>query len=52
VRVHAQIGATTWATSVFPDKARGAFVLPVKAAVRKAEGLEVGDTVPVSLEPA
>ena len=48
VRVEASVGATTWRTSVFPDKVRG-FVLPVKTAVRRAEGLEVGDDVTVSL---
>ena len=48
VRVEASVGATTWRTSVFPDKVRG-YVLPVKAAVRRAEGLDVGDDVTVSL---
>ena len=48
VRVEARIGATTWRTSVFPDK-RG-YVLPVKKAVRRAESLEVGDPARVTLE--
>ena len=48
VRVEARVGATTWRTSAFPDKARG-YVLPVKTAVRRAEGLAVGDDVTVSL---
>lgn len=50
VRVQVRIGATTWRTSVFPDAARGTFVLPVKRAVRAAEGLEDGDVVEVALE--
>jgi len=50
VRVRATIGATTWQTSVFPDSARGAYVLPVKKAVRRAEGLEEGDRAAVVLE--
>jgi hypothetical protein len=33
---------------VFPDKTRG-YLLPVKKAVRRAEGLEVGDAVRVVL---
>ncbi len=49
VKVHATIGDTTWQTSLFPDKARGGFVLPVKAAVRKAEGLSEGDQVDLTL---
>ena len=48
VRVEATVGSTTWRTSVFPDKVRG-YVLPVKTAVRRAEGLDVGDDVEVSL---
>jgi hypothetical protein len=48
VRVEVTVGATTWRTSVFPDKARG-FVLPVKKAVRRAESLEVGDSARVRL---
>ena len=47
VRVEATIGATTWRTSVFPDK-RG-YALPVKKAVRRAESLEVGDPARVTL---
>ena len=39
VRVSVTIGGTTWATSIFPDNSRKSFILPVKAAVRKAEGL-------------
>ena len=49
IRVTATIGETAFATSVFPSKAEG-WMLPVKAAVRKAEGLEEGDAVTVTLE--
>lgn len=49
VRVQATIGATTWATSIFPDNKRKSFILPVKAAVRKAEGLADGDACRVTL---
>jgi hypothetical protein len=47
VRVTAAIGSTTWTTSVFPDKGSGSYVLPVKAAVRKAEHLDDGDPVTI-----
>ena len=51
VRVEATIGATTWQTSVFPDTKRGAYVLPVKKAVRTAEDLDEGTTATVTLRP-
>lgn len=49
VRVRVRIGTTTWRTSVFPDKARKAYVLPLKKAVRTAEGLDEGSTVRVAV---
>lgn len=52
VRVEVTVGATTWRTSLFPDKGRGAYVLPVKRAVRAAEGLEAGSDVRVELRLA
>ncbi len=42
VKVNVTIGASRWTTSVFPDKARRTYVLPVKKPVRVAEGLEAG----------
>ena len=35
---------------MFPDSTRGAYVLPVKKAVRRAEGLDEGDPADVVLE--
>lgn len=49
VRVAARIGATEWSTSLFPDSRSASYLLPVKRAVRTAEGLEIGDEVGVSL---
>lgn len=49
VKVEVRIGATTWRTSLFPDSASGCFVLPVKRAVREANGIEEGDRVEVGL---
>jgi hypothetical protein len=49
-RVRVTIGKTTWATSVFPDSKRGAYVLPVKKDVRRAEGIDAGDHAEVTLE--
>lgn len=50
IKVTATIGATRWQTSIFPEKGKGGWLLPVKAAVRKAEGLVAGDDVDVSVE--
>lgn len=50
VRVRATIGATSWATSVFPDSRSDAYILPVKKQVRADEGLVEGDSVKVALE--
>lgn len=50
LRVRVAIGASTWSTSIFPDSERGCYVLPVKKAVRKAEGLTAGDTAAVTVE--
>ncbi len=50
LKVRARIGETHFATSVFPSKSDGGWLLPVKASVRRAEGLAEGDEVEVSLE--
>jgi hypothetical protein len=50
VPVHVVIGGTQFSTALFP---RGAcYLVPLKAAVRKAEGLDEGDVVAVRLRPA
>ena len=48
IPVRARIYRTRWTTSLFPKDGR--YIVPVKAAVRKAEGLEVGDIVTVGLD--
>src|SRR5690606_7086636 len=50
VRVRVTIGERTWRTSIFPDSARGCYVLPIKRAVRTAEALEAGDVATVTVE--
>jgi hypothetical protein len=47
IPVSARIGGTRWNTSLWPKD--GLYIVPVKAAVRTAEGLEVGDMVTVRL---
>ncbi len=48
IPVTAQIGATSWTTSLFPKDGR--YLLPVKTWVREAEDLELGDVVTVQLD--
>ena len=49
LKVTAQIGESRWRTSVFPQKGES-WMLPVKASVRRAEGLGEGDEVALELE--
>ena len=49
VKVEVEMGTTSWSTSIFPDKAAGSFVLPIKRAVRDAEGVAPGDQVEIGL---
>jgi len=37
--VSVTIGKTTWNTSIFPDKQSGSYLLPLKAKIRKVEGI-------------
>ena len=50
VRVRVTVGGSVWSTSIFPDSARGTYVLPIKRAVRKAEDLDAGDVATVTVE--
>jgi hypothetical protein len=50
LRVRVVVGGSTWTTSIFPDSARGRYVLPIKRAVRTAESLDAGDVVTVKVE--
>ena len=49
IKVEATIGSTTWKTSIFPSKQLDTYLLPLKAPVRKAEGVGDGDEVVVVL---
>lgn len=50
IPVTARIGATEWTTSLFPKD--GGYVVPLKDAVRRAEGIELGDVVDLLLRVA
>jgi uncharacterized protein DUF1905 len=47
IPVGVTVGATEWTTSLWPKD--GAYLVPIKTWVRKAEQLDVGDTVAVRL---
>ncbi len=47
VRVEVTVGRTTWQTSIFPGG--DGYVLPMKRAVLKAEGIEEGDLVAATI---
>jgi hypothetical protein len=48
VPVTVRVGGTEWRTSLFPKEGR--YLVPLKVAVRKAEGIGAGDVVAVRLE--
>lgn len=48
IPVDARIGQTEWYTALFPKN--GAYIVPLKDSVRKAEKLDAGDTVSVWLQ--
>jgi hypothetical protein len=50
VRVKATLGKTSWETSLFPSSKDGVYLLPLKALVRKKEGVFEGDTVRINLQ--
>jgi hypothetical protein len=47
IPVEVRIGSTRWTTSLYPKD--GGYVVPLKALVRNAEGIDVGDPVTVRL---
>ena len=49
IRVKVMLGKTKWETSIFPDSRSGTYILPLKVAVRRAEGVFEGDSITFSL---
>ncbi|GAB2455089.1 hypothetical protein HD599_003053 [Conyzicola lurida] len=49
VKVRVRLGSSEWSTSIFPGVDRGAYVLPIKKAVRTKAGVGVGDAVTIGL---
>lgn len=46
--VNAQVGNSRWRTAMFPKD--GSYVLPLKDAIRRAEDIEEGSSILVTLE--
>jgi len=49
VKVSVEMGESLWSTSLFPSKELSTYVLPLKKAVRTAEGVDVGDTATITI---
>jgi len=50
IPVLATVGKTSWKTSIFPDKASGGYVLPLKADVRKKENITADRVITFSIQ--
>lgn len=50
IKVRVTVGGSTWLTSAFPDSRTGGHWVPVKKAVRVAEGLEEDEPVQMRIE--
>ena len=50
VKVVVTLGGSRWSTSVFPESEDGAYVVAIKGAVRRKEGVELGDIVRLGVE--
>ncbi|NNC38763.1 MAG: DUF1905 domain-containing protein [Acidimicrobiales bacterium] len=50
VRVTASVGETVWKTSIFPSKSTGAYILPIKAEIRKNNALNDGSFAEVKID--
>ena len=47
IPVSVRLGGSTWSTSLWPKD--GGYIVPLKAAVRRREGVTVGDRVAIAL---
>ncbi len=50
IKVGVTLGKTKWKTSIFPEKQSATYLLPLKAAVRRAEGIDKGDSIKFTLD--
>ncbi len=50
LKVKVTVGTSTWETSIFPDKKMGAYLLPIKADIRKKENILAESNIRLLLE--
>ncbi|QAY60875.1 DUF1905 domain-containing protein [Microbacterium protaetiae] len=50
VKITASLGSSRWQTSIFPES-DGTYVLAIKQAIRRREGVDLGETVRMAIEP-
>lgn len=49
LKVEVNIGKTSWKTSIFPDKSKDSYLLPLKSEVRKKEAIKEGSNITLIL---
>lgn len=49
LKVEVELGKTVWKTSIFPDSEGGKYILFIKAEVRKAENVKLGDKLKLAV---
>lgn len=50
VPVMVTLGISSWKTSIFPDKRTSTYLLPIKAAIRKKEGVYPDDKISFTIQ--
>ncbi len=43
------VGKTSWDTAIWFDRKLGTYLLPIKASIRKTEGLLIGQEIPIQI---
>lgn len=49
LKARAKIGSSEWDTAIWFDTKRSSYLLPLKAVIRKKEGIEVNQTIQITL---
>lgn len=49
LKVLAKIGASEWETAIWFDSKHSSYLLPLKAAIRKKEGIDLNQSVQITL---
>ena len=50
IPVEVTVGKQVWTTSIFPDSKSGQYLLPLKAAISKKEGILADDIIKLSIK--